>query len=273
MLEVFNQPWLGTVVTIVGLAVGLAGVLYARLTRPHASLACVMRTVRIVGVAESELPTDAEIRFAGRRIARLSRTSVFMWNEGNQTIAGSQIVERDPLRLAFRREEAILQARIGAVSRPVVGVSCATDINTPAEVFLRFDFLDAGDGARVDILHTSTLSYPAVLGTIRGLPRGIRLVTARPVPFLDAQSSFRRRLASGQPRLEVFVAVLFSQAVVAALSGSAYLRLDLGIVLSGVNFSILIAYFLMTRGVPGRTAWSRPYPSCLDAPGEPDFPF
>lgn len=43
----------------------------------------------------------------------------------------------------------------------------------PTMAVFTFDFLDPNDGAALEILHTSEKKNPKVLGTIRGVPKGI----------------------------------------------------------------------------------------------------
>ena len=41
------------------------------------------------------------------------------------------------------------------------------------QVICTFDYLDIGDGGVLEVLHTDEKRYPRVLGTIRGVPKGV----------------------------------------------------------------------------------------------------
>jgi hypothetical protein len=44
----------------------------------------------------------------------------------------------------------------------------------PNELLCQFDYLDPGDGATIDLLHTAERGRPASLGTIRAVPAGVQ---------------------------------------------------------------------------------------------------
>jgi hypothetical protein len=68
----------------------------------------------------------------------------------------------------------VLQTRIIASTRLVIKFQVRLQPCVPNSVLCEFDYLDPGDGATIEILHTDEKSYPSILGTIRGMPRGLR---------------------------------------------------------------------------------------------------
>ena len=93
-----------------------------------------------------------------------------MWNAGNTTIEGKQIVEVDPLRIQMSPESNVLDVSILRVTREI-NAFVAGRGETANEVICSFDWLDPNDGALLKILHTGERE-PRIRGTIRGMPRG-----------------------------------------------------------------------------------------------------
>jgi hypothetical protein len=50
----------------------------------------------------------------------------------------------------------------------------AADPTKANRIVLSFDYLNPGDGAVFELLHTDKKPYPVVVGTIRGVPNGVR---------------------------------------------------------------------------------------------------
>lgn len=111
------------------------------------------------------------MRFAGRVVPRVTSTSFGIWNSGKTTIHGRDIVEKDPLRLELSGEGEILRVTVESETRSVNGPTAS--LTAPNRAILEFDYLDPGDGFRVQVLHSGAPKSIAAQGTIRGLPRGV----------------------------------------------------------------------------------------------------
>lgn len=104
---------------------------------------------------------------------KIYRTIFVFWNEGEKTISHNDIVIDDSLRLKFHEDTQVLTATILKSSRDVIRIQATPGMNQN-EVILNFDFLDSNDGAVIEILHTSENLDIEFLGTVRGLPKGMR---------------------------------------------------------------------------------------------------
>ena len=172
MLDLLSQGWFGSLMGLLGLIVGIVGLILYRNSRIGARPICTMSGLHLIGKAEQKLPSEVEIYYNGKKVHRLSQTHVILWNDGKATIQGDQIVSSDPLRLIFDEGTEILQASIAAVTRKV---------NNAKVLFygplnyadICFDYLDPGDGIRLELLHTSEKPYPKLLGSIKGIPKGV----------------------------------------------------------------------------------------------------
>jgi len=226
-------PWLSNVLALG--AIILAYIFYVR-GKSTPRLVYQERSVRLIGGDDPALPEDVTVTFAGVEVPRLSKSVVVLWNAGNTTIRGSEIVERQPLRIAVGAIDEgarVLEARVTQVRRKVNAISAALDPADAQLVRLTFDYLDSGDGARIEVLHTSRFPVALVIGSIRGVPKGCLDWGQLPPsysrrPWRSTRSPFRiiARLLSRYPRLAAaFVLVVGVTFVVVGLLPDVFIAL------------------------------------------------
>ncbi|NYD78394.1 hypothetical protein [Arthrobacter cupressi] len=107
------------------------------------------------------------VTIGGTAIERISRTYIALFNRKGDSVSGSDIVASDKLRIGVNDGDTILQARILAVSRPQCGFNLALVPPEASMVEVTFDFMDAQDGAILEVLHQGDTTA-SVGGTIRG---------------------------------------------------------------------------------------------------------
>ena len=61
---------------------------------------------------------EIEVRFKGVQQTRLTRSLIFFWNAGKQTIAHDDLVSLDPLRIIVPSNTKLLDARVVKTSNP-----------------------------------------------------------------------------------------------------------------------------------------------------------
>jgi len=174
MFDFLNQSWFGSLVGLLGFILGIVGILLWRNSKIGARPKCQMKSFKLIGKKSQELPSEVDILFKGNSVGRLTLTKIYIWNAGKLTLNGSQIVEADPLRCEVEETESILKADVAAITRKVNNVTVAKHENKQNVAFFNFDYLDPGDGARIDLLHTSEKQYLHLKGCIRGIPGGIK---------------------------------------------------------------------------------------------------
>lgn len=174
--RIINEPWFGLVVGILLAVVGiiLAIVLYRR-AKPVARLRHAIGHASLIGDAPEALRDGLEVRFNGSVVPRVTRTSYGLWNDGNVTIRGHDIVATDPIRLEFPSDVKILRATIEQTTRAVTDPTVHI---TDTVVEIGFDFLDRGDGFRAQIIHSGTDKAIVPRGTVRGIPQGLTDITS-----------------------------------------------------------------------------------------------
>jgi hypothetical protein len=170
LLVVINQGWVGSVIGVIGIVIG---VYCYRLSKKTAKLVYQKASFRSFGKQENRLPKEVTVQFRGKEIDRLSYAILVLWNDGVQTIDGKSIVEKDPIQIAFNKGDKILNAVISKQTRLVNEFNLIMDESESHIVGITFSFLDPGDGATIEIMHDSKLRYPKLKGTIKGIPEGI----------------------------------------------------------------------------------------------------
>jgi hypothetical protein len=188
LLELLNPGWVGALIGVGGTIVAL--VLY-RISAIGARPAYQTRGIQLVG-GNAELPEEVTIHFQGEAVSRLTKTEIVFWNAGRQLCRGVDVVSDDQVRCDFGSDATVLRVRVLKRTRRANKFLALTAPGGPNRVLLQFDYLDPGDGAVVEVLHTGEKRHPDVLGTIRGIPRGI--VNLGRVRALDIFPSFTGHL-------------------------------------------------------------------------------
>lgn len=173
MKEILNQNWIGSLVGVVGIIIGA---ILAYSFRSRSRLAAQTNTLDLVG-PNAVLSNEIEFLFRGNNVPKVTLTRVAIWNIGNTTIKGDQIVDSDPLRIIVSEGSSILDTAVLNRTRPANDVSCALRPDSENEIECRFDYLDPGDGALIQLIHTGT-DKVQVSGSLRGLPKGVLTIGA-----------------------------------------------------------------------------------------------
>ncbi|MGW8442066.1 hypothetical protein ACWGXJ_14010 [Paenibacillus sp. S33] len=106
-MGILNQGWFGILVGILtAIFVYVRGKIGARLDYQ-------MGQLKIVG-KENLIAPGIEIKYNGVPIENLVKTQIIIWNSGNATINGTEIVNDDRLRFAFEKNE-ILSWQCGVI--------------------------------------------------------------------------------------------------------------------------------------------------------------
>jgi hypothetical protein len=171
LIQMLSPGWVGALIGIVGLVVALET--YRR-SRQRAIFAYQQRGLRLLGHNKAQLPPEVSVIYSGKPIPRLTKSTVVIWNAGERTISGDDIVSSDPLTISILPNEEILSCEVVKKSREVNSVRVNRDLKSPSKFFLRFEFLDRRDGCTLEILHTGKSRHVGIFGTIKGIPEGLK---------------------------------------------------------------------------------------------------
>lgn len=170
VLTLLAQNWVGTLIGLIGVVLGVH---FYRASRVGARLAYQAGGLRVIGGKEPELPTEVTVLFNNQAVSRVTKTVVVLWNCGTRTISGEDVVADDPLRITFEEEAEILKADVIDRTKDVNKFRVEKSTTLPHEAICWFDYLDAGDGVVMEVLHTSSERFPRIAGSVRGIPRGV----------------------------------------------------------------------------------------------------
>lgn len=173
-LNFLTPGWVGSLIGLAGL---LAGVVAYLRSRKRTSLSFTYRGEHLLGSESNALPEGISVQYHGANIPRLTRSVIVLWNSGENTVLGADVVDIDPLRFCVETDGEILSASILKGTRTVNDFRIRhPSAHAPNEAVVEFNYFDSKDGVVVEILHTSASRYPEIKGTLRGMPEGLKSV-------------------------------------------------------------------------------------------------
>ena len=114
---------------------------------------------------------ELDIRFNGEQVENLSISRIVFWNQGSETLDRQDIETVNPLRIGTNEEIEILDVSVSLTnsSSSQFETELASDRKS---VNLGFDYLDKGQGAIVQVIHTGTRgSDIQIIGAIKGVKK------------------------------------------------------------------------------------------------------
>jgi hypothetical protein len=127
----------------------------------------------VVGQPDASALGEIKIIFNNNAVPRVVVTQLGIWNAGNTTIRGSDMVVTDPLAVSVEAGSLILGYTRLKVTREVNDFHIRLSPQDQAKSLLEFDYLDINDGAVFQIVHTGGMGSVKVKGSVRGIPRGV----------------------------------------------------------------------------------------------------
>jgi hypothetical protein len=116
---------------------------------------------------------DIKILFNDVLVPRVVVTQLAVWNAGNTVIKGTEIVESDRLRFCCEEGAEVVNAQRVNETKAANGFRITASQDDHCCAFLDFDYLNGGDGAKFQIIHTGSANKSKVLGSLRGIPNGV----------------------------------------------------------------------------------------------------
>jgi len=175
MFALFNAGWFAL---LIGLIIGAIQLIAWWVDRKKKRLTYAMDSVRLIGSETRPLTPGLSVFFKDVPIERLTRTTVFIWNDGKESILRSDLVDGDPLRVSCNQgpnRESIITAEIVKTSRDAAILEPVVLLNNEGtEVRISFAFLDHLDGIAIEIYHELDPTDLRLEGTVVGIPQGLR---------------------------------------------------------------------------------------------------
>src|SRR5690554_688789 len=156
----FNQGWVGSLIGIVGVIFGFIGIFSYKISKSTAKPSFQKSSMRLLGKNEDNLPDDVTVLYKGVEVARLTKTTFIIWNNGTEVLNGEDIVKDDPLRICFDKGSNILSYKILTYTKGVNKFRASKADAHPEELLIDFLYLDPNDGVVIELLHDSEARYP-----------------------------------------------------------------------------------------------------------------
>lgn len=169
IVNFFNQGWIGAVIGIAGIVIAI---IFNKKSKVDTKLVYEWSSLNIIS-KDNKFPDDIEIIYKGVSVPRVVKTQIALWNAGNTTISGSDIVQDDLLKMKFEEGEEIVSVTVLKESRKINKFAYRISNRVKNELYFEFEFLDPGDGVILEILHTDKNRYPLLTGTVKGMPKGM----------------------------------------------------------------------------------------------------
>lgn len=251
-----SQSFLAIISVIIGLVgLGFGALMYLR---PPKRTRFVFQTAPVLYFDQDRLtlPIQAAMTFDGQSVERLSKTTIVLWNAGTEALRGEDIVNADPVRFSISAGR-LLNHRVVKTTADATDIRLA-DCTVDNELELRYDYLNPGDGAVVELIHNGTTA--TVTGKAKGLTVGPEdwgnfALNSQPI-----RTSFLQRFV---PRLVLILGIIAASWVLAVRRDWSLMS-DEPLVLIGLVTGILASFVLEAVGAWWRKR--RRYPTALTPP-------
>ena len=152
---------------LVGCVIGIICIALAVQSRRSKILRYTMWSSNLVRDWRSRLPL-LDIRYDQEPIESLTVTRIPFWNAGSSVVDNDDIADGDKLGVVAKEGCEILDASVVLTNNKVNQFACDRDGNG-AIATLGFDFVNPGDGALLQVIHTGRASEDLeVRGTVKG---------------------------------------------------------------------------------------------------------
>jgi len=157
--SIVSNPWIGFIGTILGIVgIAISIIIYFR-TRKFQQPTYWKNSIKWYD--DKSVPHDEiKLTFRGVEIHRFTITQLTFWNSGNETIRKTDFVSASPLRLVVPQNTEVFDIRVTAITAVEIQASVDSKTSFVAEIAselpINFEYLDAGDGFSIQIIHDSS---------------------------------------------------------------------------------------------------------------------
>lgn len=172
-----ENPWISALSLFLALLGIVLAIIFFIRSRRTKEPQYVIRSTNLMRDFTSRLEA-LEMTYAGERISNLTATKLAFWNNGKDTINGSDIASADPLMVKVNDGYKILDSSV-LYAKNAANQFSINQSDDGSHVLIQFDYLDADEGGVIQLLHTGKSSDDIeVCGTIKGAgkPNHCRLV-------------------------------------------------------------------------------------------------
>lgn len=206
------------VMTIIGIIIGIFGNYYfSRIGKKEKEPCWSLKGENLIHGKISQ-KSGLEISYQGQRVESLTISQLYFWNNGAETIKGSDLVKTDPIRIVAAKNIFILDTSILCLSD--VTNQIVTNLHPDkTHVDISFEYLDKGQGAIFQVVHTGE--------SPKHLSMAGKLIGARPIFYTKTLDIYSKEKYDSDKKAilrSLFingVVSLFS--IIISISGTVYL--------------------------------------------------
>lgn len=178
--ELINSQWfISFFFFIAGSVITIIVTLFSyKLSISNISLSFYSKEYIILRTLLPFLHKNIEVSFKDKKIDNICEGLITIWNSGKKAIRKGDIANENPLKLYFKDEVEILDARI--ITTVNNSNNCHIIIQDDKEVLIEFDYINPRDGfvikvnySLVNELDTISLTQAQVEGSIIGMEQNI----------------------------------------------------------------------------------------------------
>lgn len=163
-----KNPWLGVLSAIITFLSLIIAIIFYYKGKRIKSLKTAIRSINLFKDTGDKID-GLEILYLENAIPNVTITKLAFWNDGNETIDGSDIAPRDPLAIKIQDDFKILESKIIYTKNESNNLELR-NIEDGKIIEAKFDYLDNKEGGVIQILHTGNSSSEIEFsGTIKGL--------------------------------------------------------------------------------------------------------
>jgi hypothetical protein len=167
--ELSSNPW----ITLSGWVFGIVSLFTPLVWRGQRNqLPTFAVDERVIFDSVTKVHPDLSIRFKNKPVQNLCLTTVYIWNEGGESIRQEDVAISDPLRILMPQDVELLHVEITNITT-IAGGFRLDPVRTDGSIPISFDHVDKRQGCEVSVLHTQ--SYLATLG-VAGTFVGVGLI-------------------------------------------------------------------------------------------------
>jgi hypothetical protein len=242
--EILQSPSLGLGLTLLGIALSVVGVVLGIRSRSKARMAYQTHDFALVGQPDANSVGEIKILFNDSPVPRVVVTQLAVWNAGSTTVRSDDIVAADPLAVCFEPDVLILGTRRLKATQAVNDFRIRLQEQDRTRALLEFDYLNSGDGAVFEIIHTGAKGKAKVTGSLRGISRGVE--SWGDLQEWDEQKSRLASSSSGLVGPGAFMVVVLLFGWLRNMAGRKHPSIAAVMDLIATGFGLLIAVFFIS---------------------------
>lgn len=162
--DIIKSPYFAPITFLLGL---IASTIFYLKSLKYKELRYILKTYNLIKDYSSRF-SNLSIKYNGEEVKNFSVSKIIFWNNGKETIDGSDITKIEPLTISIGKDNKILDANIIQTNNQASQIAI-TEIKDNY-LIINFEYLDYLNGVGINIIHNGLdLMDFKITGKIKGL--------------------------------------------------------------------------------------------------------